>query len=429
MHFRFVTGKINPKTAWGGLLLFCVLSLAAVSQAAEEEGAAAVATSDLQAKVRVVKAEAGELPLILRALGMVAPIPRSEEAIVNRNAGVIAAVEVRDGDMVESGTILARLDERPWRESQRRAETASRAAEADLKRANDGGLAAQQAELDLAAAKAEMDVTQTKRDADRLAALLKENLTSAKAAQDAQLALKNANLVAEAAKHKAEAYRKSGLSADLAKLEAAVEQAKGDLAAARRDLEYSIIRSSCAGKITGLTIEIGQRLEAGIVLARIKAGQRTAIRAELAPKEARTVKLGAAATISLSECTSLTGKVTSIGGAADPDTGLIPVFIEAQSLENSLILGESVLADIITGMSPRGIIVPATALVLAEEAASVVTVDEHQIAHIIPVQILARAGDEIAVKGEGLEQGALVVVEGGYNLPDRAHVVLDTDQK
>ena len=55
----------------------------------------------------------------------------------------------------------------------------------------------------------------------------------------------------------------------------------------------------------------------------------------------------------------------------------------------------------------------------------VVTVDAASVAHVVPVDLLARGAESVLVKGKGLSAGAQVAVEGNYNLPDGAHVVVE----
>ena len=51
------------------------------------------------------------------------------------------------------------------------------------------------------------------------------------------------------------------------------------------------------------------------------------------------------------------------------------------------------------------------------------TVDNEQIAHAVPIEILTRTADKAVVSSDELQAGAIVIVDGNYNLPDGAHVV------
>jgi len=81
--------------------------------------------------------------------------------------------------------------------------------------------------------------------------------------------------------------------------------------------------------------------------------------------------------------------------------------------------------DITTRMSARGLLVPVSALSTKQDTVSLFTVDDKQLAHLTSVRLLARTATTAVVSGEGLTSGSLVVVEGNYNLPDGAHVVVE----
>jgi len=50
-------------------------------------------------------------------------------------------------------------------------------------------------------------------------------------------------------------------------------------------------------------------------------------------------------------------------------------------------------------------------------------VDDKQIAHAVPIKILARTAEQAAVSSDGLVAGTRVISDGNYNLPDGAHVI------
>jgi multidrug efflux pump subunit AcrA (membrane-fusion protein) len=65
------------------------------------------------------------------------------------------------------------------------------------------------------------------------------------------------------------------------------------------------------------------------------------------------------------------------------------------------------------------VLVPASAVVRADDKTCVMAVGAGGVAKRVEVELLGRHGDVAAVKGE-VKAGEQVVVEGGYNLPDGA---------
>jgi len=108
----------------------------------------------------------------------------------------------------------------------------------------------------------------------------------------------------------------------------------------------------------------------------------------------------------------------------DPETGLIPV--EAQLDPAPPIpprVHETVFSDIVAQTAAKGFLVPASALTIEDDKASIFLVDEKQIAHAFPVTVTARSSEEAVIEGESLKEGASLIVDGNYNLPDGAHVI------
>ena len=76
----------------------------------------------------------------------------------------------------------------------------------------------------------------------------------------------------------------------------------------------------------------------------------------------------------------------------------------------------------------KGFIVPASSIVIEDDKASLFTVDDEQIAHAVPIEILTRTADKAVVSSESLQAGQTVIIDGNYNLPDGAHVVQETQE-
>lgn len=405
---------------------FALVRPARVRAADEDEAPAPkIALGDLEAHVKVVAARAGELPVRLRALGVIVAAPDAPCCVVARVAGPVTAVEARDGQAVAAGAVLVRLDERPARDAAARATAALQAAEAERARASGGGLDVMQAELDVAAAQAQVTAEQAAKEADRQEGLLAEHLAAEKAATEARSAADAAARARKLAADKAGAFPQAGRAAELARLEAAVELARADLHAAERDAQAAVLCAPCAGRVVGLAATVGRTLEAGATVAQVVTDATLCARVHVAPADAGAVAAGARAAVHADGGHSGPGTVRSIGGGVDPETGLVPVLIALESAPDLPRPGTTVFVDLETGAAASGILLPGAALLVAEDAASVVTVDDKQLAHITSVKLLARDAENVVVAAEGLAAGARVVVEGNYNLPDGAHVVVE----
>jgi RND family efflux transporter MFP subunit len=426
------------------LAIIGLVSITAVRALEEEEEGPAIPPGEMQARVRIETVHEGELPVQLHAIGTLVPRRQNPTSVVALTDGVVTSVEVRDGQMVNSGTVLVRLDARSAKNALAKAQAALRGAEADLNKAMKGGLESEQATLDVAAAQAEMVERQTRKESERQAALLAEDLTSEKAATIARQTWEEAQRAARAARDKAGYYRQSGRSSELARVQAAVEQARAEVRAAQLDMGGAVVRAPQRGRVSRLDASVGRVVAAGSVVAQVMGTSASALLVHLAPADADRVRIGAPVAIRNShaaaivpQATSATaasrplaarppisaGTVVSVGLELDPETGLVPVEVYLDAKAAPLRMGETMYTDIATSTPARGLLVPLSAVSFKDDAASVFTVDAKNIAHETPVQVLTRTADQAIVAGEGLADGMRVIVDGNYNLPDGAHVV------
>jgi len=290
----------------------------------EEEAAPAVAPTEMQAKVKVETIQSGELPVEIHAIGTVVPRRQTPTSVVSWIGGIVSSVEVRDGQMVNSGTVLLRLDARAVKNALAKADAGLRAAEAELQKALNGGLDAAQADLDVAASQAAVTARQARQESDRQAALLAENLTSEKAATIARQTSEEAERVAKATSDKARYYRTSGRAAELARLQAAAEQARADARAAQLDMDGAVICASQRGRVVRLDANVGRMVAAGTVVAQVIGDTASAVLVHLAPVEADAVRVGAPVSVYTTTKNALPGKIASNAVELEPDTRNLP---------------------------------------------------------------------------------------------------------
>ncbi len=404
----------------------CLLLAVLAAHAEDDEAGPKVEVADMKAQVRVATAHAGELPVRIHGIGTVVPRAEETSALVALVAGVVAKVEARDGQEVAAGAPIVRLDDRPMKEAMTKAGAALKTAELELSRVRD--LDAQQAEYDFALHTAALAATQARKEADRQKGLLADQLTSEKAATEAAQFADAADQAAKLASDKAKFYREKGRAGDLARLQAAVDAAKADEQAAQRAVDAAVLSAPHAGRVSGLSALPGQSLDAGTLVARVISPAGLAVRVFLSPSDADAVKVDAPA--DLPDLESV-GKVLSVGAGVDPDTGLVPVIVSIEKHPDGAAdcpcqprLGGSVFADVDTSEPAKGIVVPVAAVTYDGDQANVYVVDGADAAHAVPVSVLARSATLAVVSGEGLAEGARVIVDGNYNLPDGAHVVV-----
>ena len=391
----------------------------------EESATNAIAPADMEAHVKTTVIHPGELPITLKATGIYVLKRQYRSSVVSRVAGLVKSVEVSDGQEIAEGSVIARLDDRMARASLAKAKAELRKVEAELNQAVQGGLDAEQAELDLAVKLDEVAAQQARQESNRQAALLEEHLTSEKSATEARQAREVKEKSAKVAADKANYFRQKGRTEKMNGLRASVEAAQAEQVLVELNLDAVTIRSPQTGRISGLNIHAGETIDEKTVLAQIGSRQSTVLRLGVSSQNIDSVSLEFSVTVQTSvNHPDLTGKVVSIGGELDRETGLVPVEVQLDSSNNPLPRnGEAVFAEIITEAQVQGFLVPVSALSVEDDKAGVFRIDEKHIAHAIPVEVLARNAKQALVRGEGLEDGSRIIVDGNFNLPDGAHVV------
>jgi len=409
------------------LIIFFFLHTATLRS--QEEGEE-TALNEMEAQVKTELLKTGELPVILNAMGTCVAGRQSPAAVVSRIQEIVKEVSVLDGQSIQSGQVIARLDDRVAGANFEKAHAAFQTAEGELQNAEKGGLDITQADLDVAAKDATVAADKAQLESKHEDELLAEKLTSGKAAQDAKAAMEIALKKAASETKKAELFRSVGRDMELKRLKAAFAQAQAELKAAQLDLDSTVIRSPLTGRIGGLKLTVGAPVDSMTVIAQVTGDNTMAFRLWISPQDAKDLTIGFPVSIHpVLAKESIPAKIVSIGGGLDDETGLVPV--EAQPIEQkitNLRINEAVTADITTSSNARGFLVPVSSLTLEDDKASVFLVDAKMIAHAVPVNILSRNADQAVVEGESLKEGSTVIVDGNYNLPDGAHVSRGADK-
>ena len=105
-----------------------------------------------------------------------------------------------------------------------------------------------------------------------------------------------------------------------------VDSAREALKLAQLNLEDSTVKAAAAGVIQTRTVETGQYVNAGTVIATLLRRDPMLLHFNVTTAEAPRLKVGMSAPFTLKEShDTYTAKITLVGGAADPDSRLVPI--------------------------------------------------------------------------------------------------------
>lgn len=210
-------------------------------------------------------------------------------------AGVLAAVEVELGEVVEAGELLARLEWEVETANLVQARAGLERARAELARLRDGEHPADIRALQSMVVVGEEEAAYFAAEVRRLEGLEGNGV----ARQEVDLARHRASLaVARLARARAEleAAEKRVRPAELAVAEAAVEVARSAVEVAESELRRRELRAPSAGRVLEVILREGERVDAGPVMVFAPAGA-VRVRAEVDEGFVGLVQAGQAATI------------------------------------------------------------------------------------------------------------------------------------
>ncbi len=255
---------------------------------------------------------------------------------------------------------------------------------------------------------------------------------------------------AKAAVAKAQATQKSA-EADLGRRQAAVAQhpglvageevetyatqvetTKADVLAAQQNLRIAelnlrdaFVRAPFAGVIQSRTVQAGQYLNPGAVLATLLQRDPLILRFGVTVQDAPRLKSGMNANITLRESPrTYAAKILLVADAADPATRLVPVTGQIDDTEHKYWLRPGAFCEVSVpvGDARPAIVVPSLAVQPTATGNIVFVVDEKNVAHQRGVQLGMYTPDGGVEVTQGLKAGELLVVEGFEALSESAPV-------
>jgi len=318
--------------------------------------------------VRLAQVEVEDVVYEIRALGSLEP-----DDLVRVTAqveGVVSDVSFREGDRVDPSTVLLRIDPSRYRLESERSRAVLEQASADVDRA--------------------------RADLERREALAENQLV----AQE------------ELARSRAESAR----------LVATFAMAKAAAKLADQDQARSEVKPPRAGVIDTRSVDTGQFVQTGDVLATLVDTRRLRLRFKVAEAESLRARVGEAVTFRVPPLgpRDFEGRIYHVGRVADATSRQVEVLAWVD------IPGDrrpGLFADVsIVGEShERALVVPESA-VQASEAGFVVYVVNDGTARMQPVRVGLRTGTGVVEVLSGLRPGQTVVTEGSDRLGDGVKV-------
>lgn len=338
----------------------------------EEQGSS---SSQATAHVTLTRVSRSDISQIFALTGTAAALPNKDVKVSALVPGRIADLKVAEGDTVNEGHVLARLDDRTFRDQLQQAEAAQQQAQANLENAK---------------------LSQT-RNQD----LFQRGIAARKDLEDAQT---QASVAA-----------------------AALRQADAALEIARLNLARCEIVSPLTGVVAKRFVSVGEQVDGtaaqpvvevanlaeveflgnapAAYLAKMHPGQDVYVTTEAVPGQ------------------KFPGRVVATSPSIDPSTGVGFVRIRVPNPHAVLRLGMFLTAEISVETHRHVFVVPAQSIYKNEEGEPRVFVVNQDTATAVAVKLGIETTDRAELaEADGLKEGDSIILTGGYGLGDKAKV-------
>jgi RND family efflux transporter MFP subunit len=349
--------------------------------------------------------------------------PQAQAAIVPKISAPVKAFMVQRGTRVKKEQLLATLENADLNAAVRDSHGAMQQAEAAYATTTKAGVVEdmQKAKLDLAQAKANLEVAQTVFDARD--SLLKEGAIPRRDLETARASLVQAKAAFDIAEQHLNSLNSVSQTATIKNAEGARESAQGKFEAAQAALSYSEIRSPIDGVVTDRPLFAGEMANAGQAIVTVMDVSSLIAKIHLSPDQAFAIKIGDEADVVIAGLESpVKGKVTLISPELDTGSTTLEIWVAIPNKEGTYRVGTSAHVSIATRTIPNALCIPNEAII-ANKAGdpTVMVIGADGVANQKAVKTGITDGQDTQILS-GLAAGDQVVTKGAYGMDDGTKV-------
>ena len=318
--------------------------------------------------------------------------------------GKVIAVPVEEGDRVQAGQILARLESSEQVAASEQARRSVDEAAARLQQLQQVGRPVADQNL----VQAEANLAQATAEFERVKTLAEAGFYNQSRLDEARRAVDGARAMQEVARIQARSNRSDGVETRLAR--SRLEQAQASLALAEAKRGKTVIRAPAAGILVHKMVESGDTVTQGKTLFELAADGETQIVLQIDEKNMGRLAVGQSASV-LADAypdRTLAAEIFYISPAVDPAKGAVEVKLRVKAPPAFLKTDMTVSVEIGVGEKPDALTLPAE---LVRDAASprpwLLVVRDGR-AERRPVRLGLRGTGRVEVLA-GLDEGELVL--------------------
>ena len=341
-----------------------------LSKSADEEN-----DRSTTAPVTLTRVVRGDISQTFSLTGTAAALPNQDVRVSALVAGRIAELKVAEGDAVREGQMVARLDNRSYRDQLQQAEAALEQAQANLQNAK---------------------LSRTRNED-----LFQRGIAARKDLEDSRT--------------------QESVAA------AALKQAEAAVALARLGVERSEIASPLSGIVAKRFVGVGEQVDGTAAQPIVEVANLREVEFLGNAPAAYLAKMRPGETVEVTTQamggTKWPGRVIATSPSVDPATGVGFVRIRVPNPNGLLRLGMFLNAQISIETHPHVLTVPPEAVYRDEAGQSRIFIVRQDLATAVPVKLGIETQERVELaEAAGVQEGDAVILSGGYGLGDKAKI-------
>ena len=349
--------------------------------------------------------------------------PMAQAAIAPRISAPIAKELVQRGSRVHKGELLLTLEDRDLRGAALDSQGNLTQAQAAYTAATQATIPedVQRAELDVAQAKANLDVA--KRTAEERKLLLQQGAISSRDVETAAVAAVQAQAAYDTAVTRLANAQKTTSKTSKESANGQLASAQGKVESAEAQVSYASLRSPIDGVVTDRPLFPGEMAPAGTPV--ITVMDTTSLLAKLHISQAAAQRLAVGGTAELTvpgEADPQPATISLISPALDPGSTTVEIWLKLPNPGGRYRVGTPVHAVIRGTTIADAVQVPVGAILPADDGSTnVLLVGSDGVAHKRAVKVGMRTTESVQILS-GVTKTDMVITEGGYGLDDGTKV-------
>ena len=379
------------------------------------------AAPTVEVSVEAAHPEIGPISEHIQADATLAPL--AQAALSPKISAPVKKFYVQRGAKVKAGQLLAVLENRDLEAAALDNKGAYTAAQASYQTATKAQVPEdlQKAQLDLAQAKATLDLDQSIVNSRKQ--LFSEGAIPGRDLDTAMATLVQAQAAYDTAKKHLEGVVSVGHKAALEAAKGQLTSAEGKYLGAEAQVGYSEIRSPINGVVTDRSLFAGETAPAGTPLLTVMDTSALLAKVHIALAQAQRLRVGSPATLQVPGVDEpVPAKVSLISPALDPGSTTVEVWLRVENPKGIYKVGTPVHAAMEGRSAQNALLIPAGALLTAQDGTkSVMVVGEDGVAHSRRVMVGLQDGGKAQIDA-GITAKDLVIYSGNYGLDEGTKV-------